>query len=41
MNAPIYYDRDTGYYFDGNGESNWQGLTLRGKAQTGLTGKTN
>jgi hypothetical protein len=41
MNAPIYYDRDTGYYFDGNGESNWQGLTLRGKAQIGETGKTN
>jgi hypothetical protein len=41
MNAPIYYDRDTGYYGDFNSETNWQGLTLRGKAQTGLTGKTN
>ena len=41
MNAPIYYDRDTGYYGDFNGETNWQGLTLRAKAQIGETGKTN
>jgi hypothetical protein len=42
MRAPIFYDtNDTTYYGDFNSESNWQGLTLRGKAQTGLTGKTN
>ena len=42
MRAPIFYDaNDTGYSIDPTGNSNWQGLTLRGKAQTGLTGKTN
>jgi hypothetical protein len=42
MRAPIFYDaNDTGYNIDPTGNSNWQGLTLRGKAQTGLTGKTN
>jgi len=42
LRAPIFYDsNDTGFYIDQNSESNWQGLTLRGKAQTGLTGKSN
>ena len=42
IRTPIYYDsNDTTYYIDPNSESNWQGLTLRGKAQTGLTGKSN
>jgi hypothetical protein len=42
IDATIYYDtNDAGYYIDPTGNSNWQGLTLRGKAQTGLTGKTN
>jgi len=42
MRAPIFYDaNDTGYYIDPNGgESNWQGLSRRGQAQIGLTGKT-
>jgi len=35
----IYYDRDTTYYFDGNGNSQWQGLTDYGRMRTGLTGK--
>jgi hypothetical protein len=38
----VFYDyNDTTYYMDPNSESNWQGLTLRGKGQTGLTGKSN
>jgi hypothetical protein len=41
MNAPIYYDRDTGYYFDGNGNTNWQGLTDYGKMRIGQTAKGN
>jgi hypothetical protein len=41
MMSPIYYDHDTGYYGDFNSETNWQGLTTRGKAQIGLTAKTN
>jgi hypothetical protein len=38
----IFYDsNDSGYYIDPNsGESNWQGLSRRGQAQIGLTGKT-
>ena len=42
MRTPIYYDsNDTAYYIDPNSDSNWQGLTQRGKAQTGLTGRSN
>jgi hypothetical protein len=41
MRAPIYYDHDTGYYFNGNGDSNWQGLTTYGKMRIGMEGKTN
>ena len=38
----IFYDEnDSGYYIDPNSESNWQGLTQRGKAQIGETGKSN
>jgi hypothetical protein len=41
MNAPIYYDRDTGYYGDFNSDTNWQGLTNYGKMRIGLTAKGN
>jgi hypothetical protein len=41
MNAPIYYDRDTGYYGDFNSDTNWQGLTTYGKMRIGQTAKTN
>jgi hypothetical protein len=41
MRSPIYYDHNTGYYFNGDGESNWQGLTLYAKNRIGLDGKTN
>lgn len=42
MRAPLLYDsNDTAYYVDPNSNSNWQGLTLRGKAQSGLTGLSN
>ena len=38
----VFYDySDTTYYGDFNSDSNWQGLTVRGKAQTGLTGQSN
>lgn len=36
-----FYDHDTNYYFDGNDNSNWVGLTGRGKAMIGETYKTN
>jgi hypothetical protein len=41
MRAPIFYDHDTGYYGNFNGETNWQGLTTRAKAMIGETAKTN
>jgi hypothetical protein len=42
MRTPIYYDsNDTTYYIDPNSASNWQGLTNRGKAMTGITGRSN
>jgi hypothetical protein len=42
MRAPNFTDyNDSAYYIDPNSDSNWQGLTQRGKAQTGLTGRSN
>jgi hypothetical protein len=41
MRAPIFYDHNTGFYFNGDGDSNWNGLTTYGKMRIGLDGKTN
>jgi hypothetical protein len=39
--ASIFYDHDTGYYFDGNGTSNMNRFTDRTKASMGNTAKYN
>jgi len=41
VRAAIYYDHDTGYYFDGNGTSNMNRFTDRTKASMGNTAKYN
>ena len=41
VRAPIFYDHDTSYYMNLNGDSNWQGLTDYGKMRIGLTAKGN
>jgi hypothetical protein len=39
--APIYYDHDTSFYFDGNGTTRWQGTDDYSKMRIGLTAKGN
>ena len=42
MQVEIMYDRNnTGYYFNADNDTNWQGLTTYGKMRIGLTGKSN
>jgi hypothetical protein len=41
VRASIYYDHDTGYYFDGNGTSSWNWITDRSKDRVGNTAKYN
>jgi hypothetical protein len=37
VRASIYYDHDTGYYFDGNSYTNWNWVTERSKDRIGMT----
>jgi hypothetical protein len=40
LRAPIFYDNnDTGFYFDGNGTTRWQGTDEYSKMRIGLTGR--
>jgi hypothetical protein len=42
LRAPLFYDsNDTSFYFNGNGDSRWQGLDDYSKMRIGLTGRGN
>jgi hypothetical protein len=41
VRAAIYYDHDTGFYFNGNGDSRWNGTDDYSKMRIGLTGRGN